>query len=60
MSEEKKKERKMKYEIPRLVRIGDVTAKGDCWNGSGDTSDCNIGNAASPDCPQGNGVITVD
>lgn len=53
MSEEKKKERKMKYEVPQLIKIGDVKAQGNCWNGSGDSASCDTGNSAG-NCNTGN------
>lgn len=60
MSEEKKKERKMKYEQPRLVKISGIKSRGYCWSGSGDGQQCMIGNAADNSCAQGNGVIPPD
>jgi hypothetical protein len=60
MGEEKKENKgskKLKYEVPRLVKIGDVTAKGECWAGSSDNTSCGTGGAALVRCEDGSLAI---
>ncbi|HHT9124392.1 MAG TPA: hypothetical protein ACFYD6_01085 [Candidatus Brocadiia bacterium] len=61
MGEEKKESKeskKMKYEQPRLVKLSGAKGAGDCFNGSGDISTCNLGSTASGEgCNAGNSPI---
>jgi hypothetical protein len=53
MGEEKKENKdskKLKYEVPRLFKIGDVKAKGDCRPGNSDIGTCYAGGAALDIC----------
>jgi hypothetical protein len=63
MGEEKKENKgskKLKYEVPRLVKIGDAMSKGFCWAGGSDSDICGESGSAALNSCNRNGSSAIN